>query len=50
MKSPGRRNFIRKTAAISALAFLDPVHLFSGKPEESQIDKWRAMKIDPVVS
>ncbi len=48
MKSPGRRNFIRKTAAISAVAFLDPVHLLSVKPDEGQIDKWRAMKTDPV--
>jgi hypothetical protein len=43
-----RRSFIKKTAAASALVFFDPVPLITGKYEEDQTKKWRAMMTDPV--
>ncbi len=48
MNKTNRRNFIKRTAAVSTLAFIHTKYLLSAENDSPQIEKWLKMMKDPV--
>jgi len=48
MKAIDRRNFIKRTVTVSAMALFPPSFGFPGNEDQGQIDRWCAMMKDPV--